>query len=510
MTRHFLLCCLCLSLLALSGSAQTPAPSQELPFAPLWISDNQTGGVTEAELQSTLDQIPGQPEDIVVLIHGFETTREDSAKEYAVIADEVRRQFAKEGHQVAIVGLQWDSYAGGFLLTLPWGYLEKADLSLKVGRMGGRQLLMALREKFPQARLTILAHSMGCEVAGAALRPDWGEEADPTTIFKPGEPIAMHGVVLLGSDLDYDIAYKGGVSPHQQPPKLLWLTLSRVTVSRFKRDRVLQLRALIRGKASGGTFPRMTQEQYDHLISHREVVFDNVDIPPAHHFLRYADEARLSRIVPALLHRADPKLPRPEVFVDIDKVMDGPGGVAALSPWFNQPDLSAQIYALWRLEHERCGSSKHLTDETLSEAARLIRIRPRHIRHLQSNSPCVNLRERTWPSPLVLEQFGAPGWAPVGGNSWIRYFRGEVTALSRESVEVTTDLFGMLLSFDLDETQTRFTPGREALRVGSKVEVAVDGPKAQEITVLPYAHWLQRQPSASSGPKSASPVSNEP
>jgi esterase/lipase superfamily enzyme len=459
----------------------------------LWIGDNETGGVSDADLKATLDQIePENPEDIVVLIHGFETSREESLAQYKILAPRIKEQFAKNGGPVAVVGVQWDSKAGGFILTLPWAYLDKAELAMKVGRMGVRQLLFALKERFPEARLTLLGHSMGCEVSGGALRPDWGDEAQPETVFKPGEPIPMHGVVLLGSDLDYDAAYKGGVSATQAPPKLLWMTMSRVTVSRFEKDRVLQLRSLFRGKASGAAFPRMTEQQYDYLIKNRVVVFDNTDIPPTHHFLSYADETRLAQIAHALMYKAG-KASEPEMFQEMDQVLDGPGGVDGLTPWFAQPDLTPHIYALWRLEHEKCGGSTHLTDETLSEVARLVRPRPRQIRHLQANSRCVNLKDKNWPSQLVLDQFGAPEWSPMGGNTWIRYFRGEVTEVSDSSLTLKTDQFGMEMSFDTEETRTRFTPGFEAVKVGSKVEIAVDGPDVESVSVLPFSVWLSKQ-----------------
>ena len=487
----------CLWLLCLPTLAQEAppsAPSESLPFAPLWIGDNETGAVSDADLKATLDQIePRTPDDIVVIIHGFETTREGSLEQYKVLAPIIKDQFAKNGSKVAVVGVQWDSDAGGFILTLPWAYLDKAELAVKVGRMGVRQLLFALKERFPEARLTLLGHSMGCEVAGGAMRPDWGDEAQPSEVFKPGDPIALHGVVLLGSDLDYDVAYKGGTSATQHPPKLVWLTMSRITVSRFEKDRVLQLRSLFRGKASGAAFPRMTEQQYDNLIRGRIVIFDNKNIPPTHHFLGYADESRLSEIVQALMYKAGNTAAEPQVFQEIDKVLDGPGGVDGLTPWFATPNLSPQIYALWRLEHEKCGSSVHFTDETLSEVARLIRPRPRAIRHLQNGSKCANLSEKNWPSPLVLEQFGAPDWSPVGGNTWIRYFRGEVTELSDDSVTVKTDRHGMEMSFDMEETRTRFTPGFEALKVGSKVEIAVDGTDVESIVVIPFSVWLSKQ-----------------
>ncbi len=473
--------------------AAPTAPSESLPFAPLWIGDNETGAVTDADLKATLDQLdPQNPDDIVVIIHGFETSREGSLAQYKILAPLIRDQMAKNGSKAAVVGVQWDSKAGGFILTLPWAYMEKHDLADKVGRMGVRQLLFALKERFPNARLSLLGHSMGCEVAGGALRPEWGEDAQPAEVFKAGEPIETHGVVLLGSDLDYDAAYKGGTSANQRPPKLLWLTLSRVTVSRFEKDRVLQLRSLFRGKASGAAFPRMTEQQYDNLISGRVVIFDNERIPPTHHFLSYADETRLAAITQALMYKAG-RASEPEVFKEIDKVMDGPGGVDGLTPWFHQPVLSAQIYALWRLEKEKCGSSAHFSDETLSEVARLIRPRPRQIRHLQNGSKCVNLSERNWPSPLVLEQFGAPDWAPVAGNTWVRYFRGEVTQLTDDSITVKTDGFDMEMSFDMEETRTRYTPSFEALKVGSKVEIAVDGDDVESVSVLPFSVWLAKQ-----------------
>ena len=93
----------------------------------------------------------------------------------------------------------------------------------------------------------------------------------------------------------------------------------------------------------------------------------------------------------------------------------------------------------------------------------------------------------------MLEQFGAPDWSPLAGNTWIRYFRGEVTRLSNRSLTLTTDRFATEMSFDMDETRARFTPGFGALKVGAKVEVAVDGADIESVTVLPFDVWLSKQ-----------------
>jgi hypothetical protein len=178
---------------------------------------------------------------------------------------------------------------------------------------------------------------------------------------------------------------------------MMWMTQSDYVSD---RDKALLVRQISRGQAGGTFFPRMTEKQYDLLFKNAAVMFDDDDIPMGHAFVRYYDEERLARILPTAIYLNNPKSPKPTEFAEAEAILKLPND-----------HLTAQMYALWRLENLFCGGSKHFADETLDKVARLLRNTPSVIWREQKNSPCRSIREEYWPTEDQMTRAGAPKWA---------------------------------------------------------------------------------------------------
>lgn len=481
-------------LLVLAAPGLVRAEAAGPGWVPAWI--DESGDLSDEAVQQVVDGVAARqarPDHVILLVHGFNNTRSYSAALYDDLAPRIHGAFAKLGQEVAVVGIQWDSAASGRLLALPGEYEGKVPLARKVGRFGARRVMLALQERFPSSRLSLFGHSMGCEVAAAALVPHL--KLDPITdaagAFRPEEPLAFHVVVLAGSDLDYDVAYKGGVPMAHARGNLLWMTMSRL-YRRADRDRVLDLRALLRGKAMGSTLPRMTGAQYRSLMEARKVVFDNERIPSSHSFLHYYDDVRLGRLAATMAHLAAPtSVPRPEDLAVLDRVMEAPNTVEGLRPWLDSRKLSAAVYAAWRLENLLGDGEKHFEDETLTHVADGGVNRPRAVRVHHGESPCALIREGLWPTRGQLARAGSPAWASPTGSAWKKDFRGEVTFVDEEYLEIVTE-FGDSIPFVLAPNRTAFTPSLHAVRVGSAVQVQSDfDHTALKVRVLPLSEWLR-------------------
>ena len=61
-------------------------------------------------------------------------------------------------------------------------YLRMVTRARNVGHQAGRQLLLRVQKQYPKAHLSILGHSLGCEVAAACLLPG------PALSLRPATP----------------------------------------------------------------------------------------------------------------------------------------------------------------------------------------------------------------------------------------------------------------------------------------------------------------------------------
>ena len=475
------------SLIVLTAPLQAEEPS----FLPVWIDDSaQLSAETTETLVEEFARAHPDPENIVVWIHGFATTRAESSEEYEILTERLNQSFDKLGvERPAVVGIQWDSAAKLSIFSIIGEYGRKTRLSRETGRFGARRFLLALQERFPGASITLMGHSMGCEVAMAAVRPtvDFGAN-DKEGAFEPEAPLNIFAVALLGADLDFDIGAKGRLPLKSHGVSLIWLTQDSL-FRRRDQDKVLGLRALVSGKALGASFPLMTEEQYVGLMGRQAIVFDKRDIPPYHKLLLYYDQERLDHIVSAIMVKAGKPVEPPEELREIEQVMNAPDEVEALTPFLNSPLFSGQVYALWRLEHLFGAGAANFANGALQRVATSVVHRPKIIGSLRKDSPSPTVQKGLWPTQEGLARAGAPSWATLAGYGWTKSFRGEVTNLDDNVISIVTT-FGDNRSFDIT-AETDITPSMAGLRVGSKVELQGALKVARNIKVIPFHVWLK-------------------
>jgi hypothetical protein len=423
MLRRLLLTLLFLSLPLLAQTAPAPAPAAPDPdavatlepknFSSLWV--DKTATVAPEAVVATIDGLRKQqsdPEHIVVFIHGFDVKRDSSTEEFDGLASRLETEFKPSGKRVAYAGLQWESIADGSIFNLPAQYFDKIPLARSVGRGPGRQLMLAIHQAFPKARVSFMAHSMGCEVAAAALSPELiYADAQPFVETYDGQSdVKILMGVLCGSDLDYDIWSKGKaeVRDRNERVHLLWSTVAPFS---GEGDEVLNLRGRVRGRAGGSAFPLLTLQQLDTVLTHRRVIFDGEDIPEDHHFSKYYDEARLKRIVPTLLYIDAPKPPMPTEMAEIEDIMSAPNDLNSLLPYLDGPLYGSRYYALWRLERLNCGDARHMSDGTLEKIARLLKTKPQRVWREAPKSECLTVKNEQFPTEKMMTKAGAPPWA---------------------------------------------------------------------------------------------------
>jgi hypothetical protein len=179
------------------------------------------------------------------------------------------------------------------------------------------------------------------------------------------------------------------------------------------RDKKLQERKLVRGKAAFSRFPRMTQQQYDVLFKNREVLFDDRGDTLKHRFVDYFDRERLARMMGIAIAGGRGQPGEPAELKEMDRILTQSHSrdVPTLVHWLDNPHLSAKMYALWCLEGILCGGSQHFADETLDDIRLLLRNTPKVVRKIRKDSPCVSIRRGYWPTETELTRAGAPIWA---------------------------------------------------------------------------------------------------
>jgi hypothetical protein len=292
-------------------------------------------------------------------------------------------------------------------------YWEKISVARSVGRGPARELLLAIQKAYPKAHLSVLAHSMGCEVAAAAVVPElsYADQVPFVPTHEPQAPVKLNLLALFGSDLDYDIWSQSGVEASTLTGRLslLWQTLAPNEAD--KKDKVLSYRARLRGKAAGSTFPKMTLAQLDAMVGGRRLLVDSEDIPSDHAFGNYYDQSRVSRLVPVMRYLANPKLAKPPYLERLDRILTAPNSQQALLTYLDAPTAGEIFYALWRLERLNCGDARHLTDDTVQKIGRLLKETPQKIWRVAPKSDCQTIRAEQFPTPTQMTRAGAPAWA---------------------------------------------------------------------------------------------------
>jgi len=403
-----LACFFLLSLLPMSASAQ------ETGFVPAWLNDGSP--ISDSDLDAIVKNVAAQqanPDHIALMVHGLGNSRDASTSQFNALGPLLAQQYTAANKKVVVVGVQWNSDVDLGLFDGEANYLSMVARARKVGHWPARQVLLRLQQAYPKANFDVYAHSLGCEVTAAYMVPTavYSDDIPTSDPFQPTQDLHVSMITMAGSDLNYDVWAKSHVTARAQQPlvRKLWMTMSPY-IGEHDQDQVLQLRSLVRGVAAGSAFPDMTDQQYDTLLGGDRLVVDNQDIPTDHAFLKYYNEARLTRVVPLAVHVADPTFPEPKEFDDLNLVRRLPDQVAALQPYLDSPHLTTVMYTLWRFEKMLCGNSTHLGDGTIEKIARLLKNQPSLVRSERKNSPCKTLSNGYFPTENQLIRAGAPNW----------------------------------------------------------------------------------------------------
>ena len=384
-------------------------------YAQLFIDESAV--VTPEQIAETLSDLAHQGDrfdHIVVMTHGFDLDEKVSTQQLEWLSDKFLREFNTKGAQkVGLVSLQWHSATGAALFPLGGDYLRKMALARSAGRGPGRQLLLALQDKYPDSHISLIGHSTGCELTTAALVPEIVYDGTTPFVetFEPQRELKVLMHVLVGSDVDYDLFYKGQVTAAQTIGRcrLVWQTM--VPVVPKDKDEVLVLRAHFIGRPLGSRFPRLTLEQLDQAVSERRWLIDSHEIPFSHFFVDYFTDERVARLSDAMKSLANPKAPRPVLLETLDKVVAAPADVKTLAKFLDDDSAGVTFFALWRLERMLCKDARHLTDETYENIIELLRTYSQKIWRTHRDSECVTIQKGIFPTPEMMTRAGAPPWA---------------------------------------------------------------------------------------------------
>jgi esterase/lipase superfamily enzyme len=381
-------------------------------YSQLWVGN--TAVVTPEAVAATVAGLKKQdpnPDHIVIFIHGFNLQRDASTAEFERLAKNLKSQLANsQANKVAFAGVQWASASESSVFELANVYWQKISVARSVGRGPTRQLLLAIQKAFPKAHVSVLAHSMGCEVAAAAIIPElvYDDQVPFVPTYQPESDVLMNLVSFCGSDLDYDIWAKSGVEGGSlvERNRMIWQTVA--PNDKGKKDRVLSYRARLRGKAAGASFPKMTVQQLEKVLGQRQIILDTEAIPSDHDFEKYYDQARLARIVATMLYVANPKRPKPPEIDQVDEILAAPDEVTSLLPYLDSPHVGTLFYTLWRIERLNCGDARHLTDGTLEAIIATLREKPQMVWREAPKSECMTIKNEQFPTPTQMTRSGAP------------------------------------------------------------------------------------------------------
>lgn len=390
--------------LALAGPAR--AGQADLRFVPVRIED-ASSDLPASVRQSALEQVAAQeaqPTQIVALIHGFDTSYDQSEAQYNVIAGEIRREFRARGERVAIVGIQWPSDAGamrkwlprslahytlkaiGFTKAVKDPYQQRVLMAGNLGARPVRELLLDLEERFPAAHLQVFAHSLGCVVALHAVDPvSDPDEMAGSLSFEPGKKLNVDILSLAAADVDQDqpLPVFGNGAANI---RLFWITLPERGA---RRDRVLVLRKLTQGKAAvGDRGPDLAVSDLDRLIGGRRLVFDTRNIPANHSLTDYYDDARMARLAESAAVLDGRSNGTPPFLEELTGILKTPITAPELRKNLTSDDASVRLYSLWRLETGYCGSTRHFRENGSLGLVALAICKPEDLAKEREKSAC--------------------------------------------------------------------------------------------------------------------------
>lgn len=398
--------------------AGTAPRANRLPFVPVWIGkqDSLTDQARDEALYQLAKQEP-DPQQIFLLLHGWLNDRASSTASYVPVAENLRKLCQARAQRAAVVGLQWDSYSGRTNTFVPQilastigaaknPYVEKARFARRVGRHAVRQLIIAMKERFPKARVHVLAHSMGCEAMGHVLATRLHEKEDPAPAFQADRRLDLGVVCLAGSDLDSSFIYNSNINEQSLPylPGLTWITVPRLFQGH--QDNVLALHTIARGQAAmGNTLPKMKEEQLDLLIGGRRLYYDNAQIPPEHDWPLYYTKERLTRLVDATLHTQDPARYPSADLETLEKVAAMEDNPELLSRQLDVDSMAVRLLVLYRLERLLCGGEpRHLADGSIAKLAGQMSKNPEAAQKACAKHPCSVVQKGWFPTRKMWDQ----------------------------------------------------------------------------------------------------------
>ncbi len=342
---------------------ETSAPAPE-PYVAVRLDEE--GALAEADLNAVLEEVRtvdgGRADDVVVMVHGFNTTFGDGRSQYRQMARTFRRHSGSKPGRLVMIGVHWRSHPGPVTRWLPQmlayrlatvlgfrnafhnPYLEKVRAARRAGRRGVRDLLLGLQAQFPPERVHVLAHSLGSEVLLRALSP-----TPPGKATDPPHPQLRLGVVsLAGADLDQDVfAHPERSTAHYALPQasVWWITCPREKTA----DGVLELRRSAgRRDAVGNIGLSLQRGDFDALMRRRGLVIDDETIPIGHDILDYYSTRRLRKLAEAVVYLRKPEQASPHLLAELDRVILSPQEALKL-PLEAGSSVSSRMYVRWRL-----------------------------------------------------------------------------------------------------------------------------------------------------------------
>lgn len=316
-------------------------------------ADEQTlNAVTEAVRRD----VEAGSKEIDVLIHGFNVDRKEMEEEYAPLAQRLHEEGEASGRTPSVVGVHWAAEtekgwllkaAGSRLASLVGAkkavknpYLQKCDVAQSSGRQGLRALAFRLQDRFPNVPIHLFTHSMGAQVAVAALAPEAGTP-DAAQVEQPRRTLRVGMVMLAGADLDQDVFAKENSAANNAlgRARLWWVT----TPEKGTADGVLELRrGAGKSDAVGNKGLKLTSADLDRLISRRALVLDEGKVPARHRFADYYGERRVRQVALSLRYMATPEDPAAggSVLASLDQVLSGGPATGKCA--------SARLYAAWK------------------------------------------------------------------------------------------------------------------------------------------------------------------
>lgn len=363
---------LALGLLALSaGRGSAEARTVTVQGAPayhqviLGADGKPEAGTLDRLASQVRQEVAGERSQIVVMVHGFQTPFAEGEEEFEAIANRIRRENNRLGMHTSLVGIHWDSGCGsmakwvpkavgnrltsllGFKKAIKNPYLEKMKQARLTGRTGMRSVLFRLQDAAPGVPIHLIAHSMGAEIAVAALAPEASVPETGVDSEQPERTLRVGLVTLAGADLDYDMfcRERGGAMEQALGRAQVWW----VTVPGAKQaDGMLEIRrGAGRCDAVGNRGLKLCRDDLNQLLRRRGLVLDVGNIPTKHGFVEYLNEKRVDSLMASMLYLQNPEgsVAQASVLAALDGVLNTNATELRLTSDSN-PCL--RLYAAWR------------------------------------------------------------------------------------------------------------------------------------------------------------------